>query len=45
VKAGEIDGGGQARRASTDDQAIEYGLIHAVPMDCRTGSSRLARHA
>jgi hypothetical protein len=45
MKAREIDCRRQSRGASTDDQAIENGFIHAEPMDCRTGGSRLARHA
>ena len=31
VEAGEIDGGGQPRRAAADDQAIENGFVHASP--------------
>ena len=34
MEACEIDCGRKARRASADDQAVENGFIHPLPMDC-----------
>src|SRR4029453_688194 len=43
VEASEIDRCGQPCRPPAHDQAIEDRFVHPVPMDCRTGGSRLAR--